>query len=80
MTLVKNGEVVSSGEGRNCLGSPLKAAYWLAQTMIEYQQPLKKGDIILTGALGPMVEVEPGDKITADISGLGTVSVQFGDL
>ena len=77
MQLTKNGEVVSSGVGQNCLGSPIKAAYWLAQTMIEYGQPLMQGDIILSGALGPMVAIAPGDQISAEISGLGTVSVSF---
>ena len=79
MTLVKNGEEVSRGMGQNCLGSPIKAACWLAQTMIDHHQPLKQGDIILTGALGPMVQVEPGDKVTAEITGLGSVSLEFGN-
>ena len=79
MQLTKNGEVVSNGVGQNCLGSPIKAAYWLAQIMIEYGQPLMQGDIILSGALGPMVAIAPGDQISAAISGLGTVSVGFND-
>jgi len=78
MQLFKNAEKVSEGTGADCLGSPLTATMWLAKTMARLGSPLKAGDIILTGALGPMVAVEPGDKVRAVFDGLGEVSVRFG--
>lgn len=75
MKMYKNGELVSEGTGEACLGSPLKAATWLAQTMKKLGQPLRKGDIILSGALGPMTNLEQGDNIRAEIDGLGTVEL-----
>jgi 2-keto-4-pentenoate hydratase len=77
MTLDKNGERASSGNGAACLGDPLNALAWLARTALEYGSPLRAGDVVLSGALGPMVIAEPGSHIVADISTLGRVSVTF---
>jgi len=77
MTLDKNGERASSGTGAACLGDPLNALAWLARTAAEYGSPLRAGDVVLSGALGPMVTAEPGSRIVADISTLGRVSVTF---
>lgn len=77
MHMLRNGQTVSSGSGRDCLGDPLNALAWLARTAIEFGEPLRAGDIVLSGALGPMADVSPGDEIVASIDPLGTVTISF---
>jgi 2-keto-4-pentenoate hydratase len=69
-----NGKVASLGAGVACMGHPLNAAAWLARTLAEMGEGLKAGDVLLTGALGPMVVIQPGDRVEAAIGGLGAVS------
>jgi 2-keto-4-pentenoate hydratase len=77
MRLYRGAELVSEGSGRDCLGDPLNAAAWLASTLARRGDPLRAGDIVLTGALGPMVPASPGDVFIARISDLGSVRISF---
>jgi len=79
MALEINGAIASVGAGAACLGHPLEAAAWLARTLSAAGDPLRAGDIVLTGALGPMVALSPGDRIEAKIGGLGSVAFTYGD-
>ena len=75
MVLEVNGEIVSTGVGAACLGDPLISAAWLARTLVRNGESLNAGDVILTGALGPAVSLAPGDRVEAQIGGLGSASL-----
>jgi 2-keto-4-pentenoate hydratase len=77
MVLEVNGEVASLGAGAACLGHPLNAATWLARTLAARGEPLRAGDVVLTGALGPMVTLKPGDVVKASVGGLGSASFTY---
>ncbi|WP_419905205.1 2-keto-4-pentenoate hydratase [Kiloniella sp.] len=77
MAMKQNGDVVSTGKGSDCLGSPINATLWLARTMAAAGHPLKAGDVVLSGALGKFATANPGDQFEATIKGLGSVNVRF---
>lgn len=77
MSMRIDGEEVSTGEGAACLGHPLHAARWLADTMCARGTPLKAGDVVMTGALGPMRPLSGGETVVADLGDLGAVATHL---
>jgi len=77
MSLYVDDELVSQGTGAACLGDPLNALLWLARTAREFGEPLRAGQVVLSGALGSMVPAPPGTTVRAEISALGSVSATF---
>ena len=77
MAMSIDGTEASTGNGAACLGDPVDAVVWLARTARDLGEPLRAGQVILSGALGPMRPVVAGQRVTATLSGLGSVSVDF---
>ncbi|MGY1807001.1 2-keto-4-pentenoate hydratase [Blastococcus sp. SYSU D00669] len=77
MRMTLHGAVVSEGTGAACLGDPLAALAWLARTALEVGDPLRAGQVVLSGALGPMVATPPGSVVRAEIGALGAVTATF---
>lgn len=77
MEMCLNGRQVSVGVAAACLGNPLNAARWLAKKMAEVGRPLEAGDIVLSGALGPMCNATAGSKFTVYVQGFEPLHVAF---
>ena len=59
------------------LGNPAACVLLLANRLADYDISLKKGEVILSGALSGMIGAKPGDTFTARFAHLGQVSVNF---
>lgn len=79
MQMQKNGQQAGSGTGAAVQGHPAEAVAWLANTLGEFGIPFRAGEIILSGALSPLVPVVAGDTFTMQIEGLGDCSIAFSE-
>ncbi len=77
LQMFRNGEPAGRGLGSAVQGHPCEAVAWLANTLGRLGIPFRKGEVILSGALAPLVPVGPGDRIHMTISGLGSASLRF---
>ncbi|RJX71473.1 2-oxopent-4-enoate hydratase [Vibrio sinensis] len=77
MRVYHNNELAVQGIGSAVQGHPAEAVAWLANTLGEYGIPFKKGEIILSGALAPLIDAKAGDRFDMEIEGLGKASIRF---
>jgi 2-keto-4-pentenoate hydratase len=73
----KNGEIVETGATGAVLGNPAIAVAWLANKVQQFGVTLEAGHVVLPGSCTKAIDVAAGDVITAEFSGLGTVTVSF---
>ncbi len=74
--LERDGEVVGRGVGSDALGDPWRALAWLANELVAHGRSLEPGDVVLTGALGPVQVFHPPTtpaRLRVRIEGLGEV-------
>ncbi|UVL01829.1 fumarylacetoacetate hydrolase family protein [Pseudomonas sp. B21-047] len=77
LQLFKNGHTAGSGLGAAVQGHPCNAVAWLANTLGKLGIPFRKGEIILSGALAPLVPVAAGDFVSLSLSGMGVLHLNF---
>ncbi|MBP0047432.1 fumarylacetoacetate hydrolase family protein [Marinobacterium sp. AK62] len=77
MQIRKNDEPAGSGLGSAVQGHPAAAVAWLANTLGEYGIPFRKGEIILSGALAPLIPVSAGDHFSLKAEEMGSCSIRF---
>jgi 2-keto-4-pentenoate hydratase len=79
MLLDRNGAPIETGAGAAALGSPARSIAWLANKLCSLGAGLRRGDLVLAGALHRMVPVRAGDFFQAHFAHLGTVTAQFSE-
>lgn len=77
VTVTRNGEFLSEGWGSSVQGAPENAVAWLANTLGEYDIPLRAGEVILSGSLVPLTDAAAGDVFALYMPGLGEAEVRF---
>jgi 2-keto-4-pentenoate hydratase len=71
--LERNDEVVATGKGTDAMGDQWKALMWLVQQRLQQGFEVKRNDLLITGALGQVIEAEAG-RYVADFGALGRVT------
>jgi 2-oxo-3-hexenedioate decarboxylase/2-keto-4-pentenoate hydratase len=74
---IVNGVEEGRGTGADVLGHPHNPLAWLANHLAEQGRDLRAGHIVLTGSLVRTIWLKAGDRVTMDLSGLGTVQAAF---
>lgn len=77
VTMLSNRNIVALGQGSNVLGDPRLALTWLANELLDYDNYLQAGDVVMTGTCLVPVPVMVGDEVTADFGIFGAVTAKF---
>ncbi|MBU0969330.1 MAG: fumarylacetoacetate hydrolase family protein [Proteobacteria bacterium] len=72
VTLSLDGDIIHRGKGTDVLGNQWDTAFWLANQTLAQGWSLEPGQVMITGAMGPMVPGKPG-RYVADYGVLGRV-------
>ena len=71
-----DGREVGRGTGADVLGHPLDALAWLARHLQARNLSLRAGDLVTTGSLVPSKFPAPGNEVSFEVSGIGSVSLR----
>ena len=63
--------------GGNAAGDPLRLLVWLANHCAARGKSLRAGDVITTGTHTGLVFVNPGDAVSVEFPGIGSVKIAF---
>ncbi|MDN3018287.1 fumarylacetoacetate hydrolase family protein [Paenibacillus sp. BSR1-1] len=74
MVMSKNGQVSQTSSSAAVLGHPATSVAWAVNKLGEAGKGIKKGDIILSGAISEAISFEPKDSILVQFAELGSVT------
>jgi 2-keto-4-pentenoate hydratase len=73
--LLINSREIGSGVGSDVMSHPLNALAWLAGKLADAGTPLRRGMIVMTGSVVPIQHPLAGDRVSVEVSGLGTAEL-----
>ncbi|MGC8604445.1 MAG: 2-keto-4-pentenoate hydratase [Desulfomonilaceae bacterium] len=77
MIFEKNGEIINTGAGAAVWGHPAASVAWLANSLSAFDDCLKAGEIILSGAVTAAVDAQANDCFQVSFQSMGSVGVRF---
>lgn len=77
MTLEGPGSESTTGSTTAVMGNPLIAVTWLANWLAEQGLALEAGQFVSSGTCTGATVVKPGDRVAADLGGLGGAGIEF---
>jgi 2-keto-4-pentenoate hydratase len=77
VSVIRDGELVTTGSGAAVLGHPLDVMAWLAEELPRYGLRLSRGDVVTTGVATDVFEAGAGESCVADFGPFGRVTVAF---
>lgn len=78
--IARDGEPVAKGSiGELLWGDILDSVVWLAQHHVLGNRGLRAGDMVFTGACTALVPIEPGQTVSVNFGGLGSLTTPFVD-
>ena len=77
MTMLRNEQVASVGVGAAALEGPANAVAWLVNKLTSLGVPVRAGDIVLSGAVGPTVPAAQGDVFRLQMDGQAPLMLTF---
>ena len=72
-----NGVEVARGTARDVMGHPFAALAWLANSLIDRGQYLKRDEFVFTGSVVETRWINAGDSVTVEVDSLGTTTLSF---
>ncbi|GIP29352.1 2-keto-4-pentenoate hydratase [Paenibacillus sp. J23TS9] len=75
VVMTKNSQVVTTGSGAAVLGDPAVSVAWAVNKLGERGLGLRRGDVVLSGAITEAIAFKPGDTIQAQFAHLGSVTL-----
>lgn len=77
MSMTLDGNIISAGSAAACMGGVLNVYRWFVEDSHRNGRKLRRGQVILTGAMGPAIPLTREGTYRLDCGRLGTASLTF---